>query len=119
MEYYDPKPGEFVVGVEDLLFLDDDEDGDEVVKFSRQGMHVVEISTMIFAEVVGRTLSGRHHIKQLNEPTDVKIIECNIVGFLTRLEGLRGFIPKHKLTKRVNTSIELKEKTDCAEYVIE
>ncbi|KAG2316360.1 hypothetical protein Bca52824_019482 [Brassica carinata] len=77
MEYYDPKPGEFVVGVEDLLFLvaktnsiflvrgkvgivkDDDEDGVEVVKFARQGMHVVEIRTMIFAEVLGRTLSGR------------------------------------------------------------
>ncbi|KAL0802859.1 hypothetical protein Bca101_058035 [Brassica carinata] len=65
----------------------------------KQGMHVVEISTMIFAENLVRTLSGRHHvrqisfsslisgtIKQLNEPTDVKIIECNISGFHIRLE---------------------------------
>ncbi|KAL0713330.1 hypothetical protein Bca4012_020308 [Brassica carinata] len=67
MEYYDPKPGEFVVGVEDLLFLvaknklnNDDEDGVEVVKFARKSMHVVEIRTMNFAEVLGRTLTGRH-----------------------------------------------------------
>ncbi|KAL0717922.1 hypothetical protein Bca4012_067244 [Brassica carinata] len=107
MEYYDPKPGEFVVGIEDLLFLvaktnsiflvhgkvgivkDDDEDGVEVVKFARQGMHVVEIRTMIFAEVLGRTLSGRlgeWQIKQLNVPNDVKITKCNIGWFLTRPE---------------------------------
>ncbi|KAL0742538.1 hypothetical protein Bca4012_084051 [Brassica carinata] len=70
---------------------DDEEDGVKVVKFARQGMHVVEISTMIFAEVLGRALSGRHHIKQFNESTNVKITECNIGRFLTRLEGLRGF----------------------------
>ncbi|KAL0800080.1 hypothetical protein Bca101_055255 [Brassica carinata] len=91
IEYYNPKPGEFVVGDEDLLFLaaktnsillihgkveivkDDDEDGVEVVKFARQGMPVVEIRTMIFVE-----------IKQLNEPNDVKITECNMGGLLTR-----------------------------------
>ncbi|KAL0875321.1 hypothetical protein Bca101_025026 [Brassica carinata] len=80
IEYYDPKPGEFVI------VKDDDEYGVEVVKFARQGMPVVEIRTMIFAEVLGRTLGGRHQIKQLNEPDDVKITECNIGGLLTRLE---------------------------------
>ncbi|KAG2323206.1 hypothetical protein Bca52824_016419 [Brassica carinata] len=80
MEYYDPKPREFV---------DDDEDGVEVVKFARQGMPIVEIRTMIFAEVLGGALSGRHQVRQ----------------------GLRGLIiPKYELTKRVNSSIELKEK---------
>ncbi|KAG2304700.1 hypothetical protein Bca4012_063752 [Brassica carinata] len=115
IEYYDPKPGEFVVGYEDLLFLvaktnliflvhgkveivkDDDEDGGEVVKFARQGMPVVEIRTMIFAKVLGRTLGGRHQvrqIKQLNEPNDVKITKCNIGGLLTRLEVDRRLIVK-------------------------
>ncbi|KAG2310621.1 hypothetical protein Bca52824_022178 [Brassica carinata] len=95
------------------IVKDDDEYGVEVVKFARQGMPVVEIRTMIFAEVLGRTLGGRHQvrqIKQLNEPDDVKITECNIGGLLTRLEGLRGFIPKHELMKRVNNCIEFEEK---------
>ena len=42
------------------IVKDDDEDVVEVVEFARQGMPVVEeIGTMIFAEVLGRTLSGR------------------------------------------------------------
>ncbi|KAL0865198.1 hypothetical protein Bca101_044316 [Brassica carinata] len=110
IEYYDPKLGEFVAGDEDLLFLivkDDDEDGVEVVKFARQGTPIVEIRTMTFAEV---TLGGRYQvrlIKQLNEPNDVKITECNIGRLLTILVGLGGFVPKHELMKRVNSSIEL------------
>lgn len=180
VEYYDPKPGEFVVGVvvsgnenkldvsigADMLgtmltkeilplydkeldyllcdlkydaeeFLvhgkmgivkDDGGDGEgvEVAEFARQGRPVVEIGTVIFAEVLGRTLSGRpllssrryfrriawhrvRQIKQLNEPVEVKITEWNTGGLLTRIEGLRGFIPKQELVKRVNSFTELKE----------
>ncbi|KAL0701478.1 hypothetical protein Bca4012_057600 [Brassica carinata] len=179
VEYYDPKPGEFVVGVvvsgnenkldvsigadmlgtmltKEILPLYDKEldyllcdlkydaeeflvhgkmgivkdDGDgggvEVAEFARQGRPVVEIGTVIFAEVLGRTLSGRpllssrryfrriawhrvRQIKQLNEPVEVKITEWNTGGLLTRIEGLRGFIPKQELVKRVNSFTELKE----------
>ncbi|KAG2323898.1 hypothetical protein Bca52824_006626 [Brassica carinata] len=126
IEYYDPKLGEFVAGDEDLLFLivkDDDEDGVEVVKFARQGTPIVEIRTMTFAEV---TLGGRYQvrlvsfsslisklevfmwqIKQLNEPNDVKITECNTGRLLTRLVGLGGFVPKHELMKRVGRRLNV------------
>ncbi|KAG5380830.1 hypothetical protein IGI04_028672 [Brassica rapa subsp. trilocularis] len=178
VEYYDPKPGEFVVGVvvsgnenkldvsigADMLgtmltkeilplydkeldyllcdlkydaeeFLvhgkmgivkDEEDDGVEVMEFARQGRPVVEVGTVIFAEVLGRTLSGRpllssrryfrriawhrvRQIKQINEPIEVKITEWNTGGLLTRIEGLRGFIPKQELVKRVNSFTELKE----------
>lgn len=111
VEYYDPKPGDFVVGVvvsgnenkldvsigadmlgtmltkeilplydkeldyllcdlkydaEEFLvngkmgiFKDDDDEGVEIAEFARQGRPVVEIGTVVFAEVLGRTLSGR------------------------------------------------------------
>lgn len=111
VEYYDPKPGDFVVGVvvsgnenkldvsigadmlgtmltkeilplydKELDYLlcdlkydaeefmvngkmgivkDDDEDGVGIAEFARQGRPVVEIGTVVFAEVLGRTLSGR------------------------------------------------------------
>lgn len=48
-------------------------------------------------------------IKQLNEPIEVKITEWNTGGLLTRIEGLRAFIPKQELVKKVNTFTELKE----------
>ncbi|CAE5963810.1 unnamed protein product [Arabidopsis arenosa] len=178
VEYYDPKPGDFVVGVvvsgnenkldvsigADMLgtmltkeilplydkeldyllcdlkydaeeFLvngkmgivkDDDDEGVEIAEFARQGRPVVEIGTVVFAEVLGRTLSGRpllssrryfrriawhrvRQIKQLNEPIEVKITEWNTGGLLTRIEGLRAFIPKQELVKKVNSFTELKE----------
>jgi len=110
VEYYDPKPGDFVVGVVvsgnenkldvnigadmlgtmltkeilplydkelDYLLCDlkydaeeflvngkmgivkDDDEGVEIAEFARQGRPVVEIGTVVFAEVLGRTLSGR------------------------------------------------------------
>lgn len=48
-------------------------------------------------------------IKQLNEPIEVKIAEWNTGGLLTRIEGLRAFLPKAELTNRVNNFTELKE----------
>ncbi|CAN8239383.1 unnamed protein product [Cochlearia groenlandica] len=181
VEYYDPKPGDFVVGVvvsgnenkldvsigADMLgamltkeilplydkemdyllcdlkydaeefmvngkmgivkdFDDGGENGVGIAEFARQGRPVVDVGTVIFAEVLGRTLSGRpllssrryfrriawhrvRQIKQLNEPIEVKITEWNTGGLLTRIEGLRGFISKQELVKKVNSFTELKE----------
>lgn len=174
VEYYDPKPGDFVVGVvvsgnenrldvnvgadflgtmltkevlplygEELSYLlcDLGKDAEEfmvngkigIVKdeealSSEQvpGRPVVEPGTVLFAEILGRTLSGRpllstrrlfrrvawhrvRQIKQLNEPIEVRITEWNTGGLLTRIEGLRAFLPKAELMNRVNTFTELKE----------
>lgn len=174
VEYYEPKPGDLVVGVvvsgnenkldvsvgadllgtmltKDVLPLYDKEMGyllcdlekdaeeflvrgkmgivsyDEAVSGeSMPGKPVVEPGTVLFAEVLGRTLSGRpllstrrlfrriawhrvRQIKQLNEPIEVKITEWNTGGLLTRIEGLRAFLPKAELMNRVNSYTELKE----------
>ncbi|KAF4363045.1 hypothetical protein F8388_000937 [Cannabis sativa] len=93
---------------------------------------VVEVGTILFAEVLGRTLSGRplistrrlfrrmawHRIKQLNEPVEVKITEWNTGGLLTRIEGLRGFIPKAELVNRINNFGDLKEKVGQRLHVL-
>ncbi|KAJ8541473.1 hypothetical protein K7X08_002289 [Anisodus acutangulus] len=174
VEYYEPKPGDFVVGVvvsgnenkldvsvgadllgtmltKDVLPLYDKEmgyllcdlekDAEEFLVRGKMGLvsydealsgesmlgkPVVEPGTVLFAEVLGRTLSGRpllstrrlfrriawhrvRQIKQLNEPTEVKITEWNTGGLLTRIEGLRAFLPKAELMNRVNSYTELKE----------
>ncbi|KAE9592509.1 hypothetical protein Lal_00028531 [Lupinus albus] len=174
VEYYEPKPGDFVVGVvvsgnEDKLNInvgaellgtmltkevlplcskemeyllcdmnkteenfmvqgrmeilknDDAISGVPVV-----GSTVVDIGTILFAEVTGRSLAGRpllssrrlfrriawqrlRQIKQLNEPIEVRITGWNTEGLLTRIEGLRAFLPKTELMKRVKSFTELKE----------
>lgn len=174
VEYYEPKPGDFVVGVVvsgnenrldvnvgadllgtmltkevlplyekemDHLLCDLKNDSEAfmargkmgIVKYDDamsagpgSGRPVVETGTVLFAEVLGRTLSGRpllstrrlfrriawhrvRQIKQLNEPLEVKITEWNTGGLLTRIEGLRAFLPKAELLNRVNNFTELKE----------
>ncbi|CAL1363236.1 unnamed protein product [Linum trigynum] len=176
VEYYEPKAGEFVVGVvvsgnenkldvsigADLLGtmltkevmplcgkemdgllcdLEDEEDCGEFLRKGKIGIvkdeialsggtgigrPVVETGTVLFAEVLGRTLSGRpllstrrlfrriawhrvRQIKELNMPIEVKITEWNTGGLLTRIEGLRAFLPKIELVRRVNNFKELKE----------
>ncbi|CAL1410043.1 unnamed protein product [Linum trigynum] len=176
VEYYEPKAGEFVVGVvvsgnenkldvnigadllgtmltkevmplcgkemEGLLCdLEDEEDCEEFLRKGKIGIvkdeialsggtgigrPVVETGTVLFAEVLGRTLSGRpllstrrlfrriawhraRQIKELNAPIEVKITEWNTGGLLTRIEGLRAFLPKIELVRRVNNFKELKE----------
>ncbi|KAG7016396.1 30S ribosomal protein S1, chloroplastic [Cucurbita argyrosperma subsp. argyrosperma] len=174
VEYYEPKPGDIVVGVVvsgnenkldinvgadllgtmltkevlplydkevEFLMCDLDKDAESfmmngkmgLVKyddaFSRgpgPGRPVVETGTVLFAEVLGRTLSGRpllstrrlfrrlawhrvRQIKRLDEPIEVKISEWNTGGLLTRIEGLRAFLPKAELLNRVNNFTELKE----------
>ncbi|CAN1235253.1 Protein PIGMENT DEFECTIVE 338, chloroplastic [Linum perenne] len=174
VEYYEPKSGEFVVGVVvsgnenkldvnigadllgtmltkevmplyrnemDYLLCDVKNDCEEFCVKGRVGIvkdeaalsggtglgrPVVENGTVLFAEVLGRTLSGRpllstrrlfrriawaraRQIKELNEPIEVKITEWNTGGLLTRIEGLRAFLPKIELVQRVNNFKELKE----------
>ncbi|KAH0976315.1 hypothetical protein GBA52_026034 [Prunus armeniaca] len=98
------------------------------------GRPVVETGTVLFAEVLGRTLSGRpllstrrlfrriawhrvRQIKQLNEPIEVTITEWNTGGLLTRIEGLRAFLPKAELLSKVNNFTELKENVGCQMHV--
>ncbi|KAK9069698.1 hypothetical protein SSX86_011602 [Deinandra increscens subsp. villosa] len=98
------------------------------------GQPVVEHGTVLFAEVLGRTLSGRplistrrlfrrlawhrvRQIKQFNEPIEVKITEWNTGGLITRIEGLRAFLPKVELVNRVNNFTELKENVGRRMYV--
>ncbi|KAF2291084.1 hypothetical protein GH714_019750 [Hevea brasiliensis] len=99
------------------------------------GRPVVETGTILFAEVLGRTLSGRpllstrrlfrriawhrvRQVKELNEPIEVKITEWNTGGLLTRIEGLRAFLPKAELMNRVNNFKELKENVGRRIYVL-
>ncbi|KAK8467571.1 hypothetical protein PHAVU_007G084200 [Phaseolus vulgaris] len=98
------------------------------------GRPVVEIGTILFAEVLGRTFSGRpllstrryfrriawhrvRQIKQFNEPIEVRITEWNTGGLLTRVEGLRAFLPKAELVKRATSFTELKENVGRRMYV--
>ncbi|KAG8377271.1 hypothetical protein BUALT_Bualt08G0010900 [Buddleja alternifolia] len=174
VEYYEPKPGDLVVGVVvsgnenkldvnvgadllgtmltkevlplydkemDYLLCDLEKDAEEFLVRGKVGIvrhdeamsgkpmvgkPVVEPGTVLFAEILGRTLGGRpllstrrlfrriawhrvRQIKQLNEPIEVRITEWNTGGLLTRIEGLRAFLPKAELMNRVNTFTELKE----------
>uniref|UniRef100_A0ACD5VQT3 Uncharacterized protein n=1 Tax=Avena sativa TaxID=4498 RepID=A0ACD5VQT3_AVESA len=91
----------------------------------RGGRTLVAPGTVVFAEVLGRTLSGRpllsarrlfrrlawhraRQIMQLDEPIEVKIYEWNTGGLLTRIEGLRALLPKFELMDRTNTFTDLK-----------
>ncbi|KAK4860166.1 hypothetical protein QYF36_018499 [Acer negundo] len=174
VEYYEPIPSDFVVGVVvsgnenkldvnvgadllgtmltkevlplydkemEYLLCDFKKDAEEFIVRGKMGIvkhddamsggsgpgrPVVETGTVLFAEVLGRTLSGRpllstrrlirkmawhrvRQIKQLNEPIEVKITEWNTGGLLTRIEGLRAFLPKAELLNRVNNFTDLKE----------
>lgn len=174
VEYYEPKPGDFIVGVVvsgnenkldvnvgadvlgtmltkemlplydkemNFLLCDLEKDSEEFMAKGKMGVlkndeamsadsiagrPVVEPGTVLFAEVLGRTLSGRpllstrrlikrvawhrvRQIKQLNEPIVVKITEWNTRGLLTRIEGLRAFIPKIELMNRITNYTDLKE----------
>lgn len=184
VEYYEPKPGDFVIGVVvsgnenkldvnvgadllgtmltkevlplydkemDFLLCDLKKDAEEFMVRGKMGIvkdddaiamsggsgpgrPVVETGTVLFAEVLGRTLSGRpllstrrlfrkmawhrvRQIKQLHEPIEVQFTEWNTGGLLTRIEGLRAFLPKAELLSRVNNFTELKEKVGRRMYV--
>ncbi|XP_078152326.1 nucleic acid-binding proteins superfamily [Carex rostrata] len=162
--YYDPKAGDFVMGVvvsgdenkvevdigadklaimlkKEAMPLYDEEmehlacnlDGDgmkgyfgkmgivrdEVGMGGGAGKSVVEIGTVVYAEVLGRTLGARplvscrrlfrrlalHRVRQMmhqDEPIEVKLYEWNTGGLLTRIEGLRAFLPKAEMMTKIN-----------------
>ncbi|KAL2651597.1 hypothetical protein R1flu_019725 [Riccia fluitans] len=82
---------------------------------------LVEVGSVLRFKVVGVTLSGRpilssrkiafplsweraRQIKIENEPIEVQIHEWNSGGLLTKIEGLRAFLPlNHLLTRSVGT----------------
>ncbi|XP_015689148.2 protein PIGMENT DEFECTIVE 338, chloroplastic-like [Oryza brachyantha] len=173
---YDPKPGDFAVGVvvsgtearldvavgadrlatllaKELLPLDRSDPrafaeaapprpgsvgvvasptaGEDARRQKPGGRMLVPPGTVVFAEVLGRTLSGRpllsarrlfrrlawhraRQIMQLDEPIEVKIYEWNTGGLLTRIEGLRAFLPKFELMDRIKTFTDLKNKVGCS-----
>ncbi|RXH88046.1 hypothetical protein DVH24_037691 [Malus domestica] len=132
VEYYEPKPGDFVVEVVvsvdenkldvnvgadllggaalydkemDYLLCDTNYDAEEFMVRGKMGIvkneavmggpvpegPVVETGTVLFVEVLGRTLRRIswhrvRQIKQLNERTEVRITEMNTGGLLTRIE---------------------------------
>lgn len=103
-------------------------------KQKRGSRTLVAPGTVVFAEVLGRTLSGRpllsarrlfrrlawhraRQILQLNEPIEVKIYEWNTGGLLTRIEGLRAFLPKFELVDRISSFTDLKNKVGCSIHV--
>ncbi|KAL9245123.1 hypothetical protein vseg_018810 [Gypsophila vaccaria] len=182
VEYYEPKPGDFVVGVVvsgnenkldvnvgadmmgtmltkevlpldnkemDYLLCDLDQDVEEfmvngkmgiirqqdsVVEKPAFGRPVVDVGNVVLAEVLGRTLSGRpllssrryfrriawdrvRQIEQLGEPIKVRITQWNTGGLLTRIEGLRAFLPKAELVAKINNFTDLKDKVGSTMHV--
>ncbi|WVZ69887.1 hypothetical protein U9M48_018605 [Paspalum notatum var. saurae] len=134
-----PRPGS--VGV----MAGPDIDGEEAaVREQKRGSRtLVAPGTVVFAEVLGRTLSGRpllsarrlfrrlawhraRQIMQLDEPIEVKIYEWNTGGLLTKIEarkirfrpasfqGLRAFLPKFELMDRITSFTDLKSKVGCS-----
>ncbi|KAH9604909.1 hypothetical protein KSS87_009689 [Heliosperma pusillum] len=182
VEYYEPKPGDVVVGVVvsgnenkldinvgadllgtmltkevlplydkemDYLLCDLDKNAEEFMANGKMGIvqkqdlvsgkpfsgrPIVDAGNVIIAEVLGRTLSGRpllscrryfrriawhrvRQIEQLGEPIQVRIMEWNTGGLLTRIEGLRAFLPKAELVEKVNSFADLKDKVGSKMYV--
>lgn len=83
------------------------------------GRPVVDLGTVLCAEVLGRTLGGKpllssrrvtrriawqrvRQIQQLKEPINIHISEWNTGGLVTRIEGLRAFLPKTELVNKPN-----------------
>uniref|UniRef100_A0A804Q4T2 S1 motif domain-containing protein n=1 Tax=Zea mays TaxID=4577 RepID=A0A804Q4T2_MAIZE len=56
-------------------------------------------------------------IKQLNVPIKIKIYEWNASGLLSRIEGLRAFLPKPEMMTRPRNFTDLKNKVDQEMHV--
>ncbi|CAO2179404.1 unnamed protein product [Urochloa humidicola] len=149
---YDPKPGDFAVGVvvsgtearldvavgadhlatllaKELLPLDRDGgelaeraapprpgsvgvvagpavDEDAARKHSRGSRALVAPGTVVFAEVLGRTLSGRPLLS-------ARRLFRRLAWHRAR-QGLRAFLPKVELMDRIGTFTDLKNKVGCS-----
>lgn len=82
--------------------------------WTRTGTSPIEEGTILYAQVLGRTLSGEpllssrrfarrvawQRVKQINEenePIEIYISEWNTGGLVSRIEGLRAFLPKGEM----------------------
>ncbi|KAJ9146073.1 hypothetical protein P3X46_028387 [Hevea brasiliensis] len=158
VDYYEPKPGDFVVGVVvsgnenkldvnvgadllgtmltkevlplydkemEYLLCDMDKDSERFMVRGKMGIvkdeaavsggagpgrPVVETGTILFAEVLGRTLSGRPLLS-------TRRLFRRIAWHRVR-QGLRAFLPKAELMNRVNNFKELKENVGRRIYVL-
>eukprot|EP00252_Welwitschia_mirabilis_P015575 TRINITY_DN3435_c0_g1_i3.p1 TRINITY_DN3435_c0_g1~~TRINITY_DN3435_c0_g1_i3.p1 ORF type:complete len:413 (+),score=51.58 TRINITY_DN3435_c0_g1_i3:180-1418(+) len=88
----------------------------------------LEEGTVVFVDVVGRTLSGLclissrrvgrrvawqrvRQLKEVNEPFEIYISEWNTRGLISRIEGLRAFLPKSEMVNApIHDAAQLKEK---------
>ncbi|KAK6938236.1 S1 domain [Dillenia turbinata] len=122
VEYYQPKPGDFVEVLPlndkevDYLLFDVERDAEEFMVRGKMGIvknedaingqlmparPVVDPATVLFAEVLGGTLSGRPLLS-------TRRFFRRIVWHRVR-QGLQAFLPKAELMNRVNSFTELKE----------
>ncbi|KAL3700313.1 hypothetical protein R1sor_018335 [Riccia sorocarpa] len=86
---------------------------------------IVDVGSVLRFKVVGVTLSGRpilsarkiafplswervRQIKDQNEPIEVKIHEWNSGGLLTKIEGIRAFLPINHLLNRSMGTVSLR-----------
>ncbi|KAM0894437.1 hypothetical protein ACQ4PT_024416 [Festuca glaucescens] len=74
------------------------------------GNHFVVHSIIFTVNVLYMTVSVHTDVqmKQLNAPIKVKIFEWNAGGLLTRIEGLRAFLPKAEMMSRPRNFTDLK-----------
>ncbi|KAG6547474.1 hypothetical protein Mapa_010922 [Marchantia paleacea] len=90
---------------------------EEVFSLPAARAPIVEVGTVLRLKVQGVTLSGRpilssrkvgipvawervRQIKKQNEPFEVQIFEWNSGGVLTKIEGLRAFLPLNQFLRR-------------------
>ncbi|KAJ7518337.1 hypothetical protein O6H91_21G064500 [Diphasiastrum complanatum] len=107
----------------------------EILSMENPKGGLLDVGTVISAEVLGRTLSGRpllsirriahriawerlRQIQEEKEPIEVQIREWNTGGLCAKIEGLRGFLPKEQFLKYPEGGIlELKEQVGKRMFV--
>ncbi|CAM6018346.1 unnamed protein product [Sphagnum balticum] len=91
---------------------------EEVLSMGGVDTHLpVEVGTILTMDVKGQMASGAallsarsvarrnawnrvQQIKDRNEPIEIEITDCNAVGLISRIEGLRAFLPLYNLVKQ-------------------
>ncbi|KAH9549591.1 hypothetical protein CY35_10G028200 [Sphagnum magellanicum] len=91
---------------------------EEVLSMGGVDTHLpVEVGTILTMDVKGQMASGAallsarsvarrnawnrvQQIKDRNEPIEIEITDCNAAGLISRIEGLRAFLPLYNLVKQ-------------------